>query len=76
MAPTIVSESGRALASHHAILVFDVLGQCVTHVLSLIAGHSRITHGAVITWVGAGARECNRSPPELTAYILLPFFHN
>ena len=26
-APTIISESGRALASHHAILIFDVLGQ-------------------------------------------------
>ena len=23
--PTIISESGRALASHHAVLVFDVL---------------------------------------------------
>ena len=28
-APTIISESGRALASHHSVLIFDVLGQCV-----------------------------------------------
>ncbi len=27
-APVIVSESGRALGSHHAILVFDVLSKC------------------------------------------------
>ena len=27
-APTIMSESGRALASHHAIVVFDVLTRC------------------------------------------------
>ena len=25
--PTIISESGRALASHHAVLVFDVLSK-------------------------------------------------
>lgn len=26
--PTIVSESGRALASHHAVMVFDVVARC------------------------------------------------
>ena len=26
--PTIMSESGRALASHHAVMVFDVLTRC------------------------------------------------
>lgn len=26
-APTIMSESGRALASHHAVIVFDVLSK-------------------------------------------------
>lgn len=29
-APVIISESGRALGSHHAILVFDVLSKCVS----------------------------------------------
>lgn len=27
-APCIVSESGRALASHHAVMIFDVLSRC------------------------------------------------
>lgn len=26
--PTIMSESGRALGSHHAVMVFDVLTKC------------------------------------------------
>ena len=27
--PTIVTESGRALVSHHAVLIFDVISRCV-----------------------------------------------
>jgi arginine decarboxylase len=27
VSPTIISESGRALASHHSVLVFDVLNR-------------------------------------------------
>ena len=26
--PTIVTESGRALVSHHAVLIFDVISRC------------------------------------------------
>ena len=30
-APTLISESGRAVSSHHSVLIFDVLGQSKIH---------------------------------------------
>ena len=56
-APTIVTESGRALVSHHAVLIFDVMSRCadsLQYVLPCIPLHSLL---GFLSCEGASAHE-------------------
>ncbi|KAF0654684.1 arginine decarboxylase [Cyanobium sp. Copco_Reservoir_LC18] len=65
--PTLVSESGRALASHFSVLVFDVLGagghsESVPPAAddeALILRNLRDTHGAITAIAAAGGVDAN-----------------
>ncbi|MBN9418792.1 MAG: biosynthetic arginine decarboxylase [Candidatus Eremiobacteraeota bacterium] len=65
--PTLISESGRALASHQSVLIFDVLS---------VSQVPRVTPEAVTSEDPALLRNLNESYEGLTAENLLEVYHD
>lgn len=77
--PTIITESGRALASHHSVLVFDVLTTCAQEgmgveewrVRARAGRHHQLGRGAgreAPSKVLAFARTLRATPPPLLVH--------
>lgn len=65
--PTLISESGRALASHQSVLIFDVLS---------VSQVPRVTPEPVVAEDPALLRNLNESYEGLTAENLLEVYHD